>query len=191
MKPIVTLCILFSMLMASTAQAQLTDSLTFKRRYYDINKAHAITLTSWSAVNIIGSGSLALTQSGQAKHFNTMNASWGLINGTISTFMLLNLKKEKNAGYSLYEDMERQHKLEKILLLNTGLDAAYMLGGVALNYYGQLPQNANRADRLQGFGKSIIIQGGFLLLQDVVFYALHAKNRKRHSALWKSRVQGY
>ena len=61
-------------------------------------------------------------------------------------------------------------KLQRILLINAGLDVGYVLGGCWL-----MRRFRQRRDR-QGMGLGIAIQGLFLLLYDSLF-ALHLQRR--------------
>ena len=63
---------------------------------------------------------------------------------------------------------EEQYKIQKILLFNAGLDIGYMLGGAYL--IERSKNTANNPERLRGFGKSIILQGGFLFAYDLITY---------------------
>lgn len=183
---LITLILAFSI---QTLNAQLADTTLYTKRYIKTNRAHAIVLGSWGAVNLLGGTAWALNSTGQTRQFNIMNAAWGGINLGIASVMYIGLKKENSKTYPLYDNIQRQANLEKALLFNTGLDAAYIMGGLAMNYYGQLP-GAKNGERMQGFGKSIMVQGGFLLVQDLVFYLLHANNRKKHEGRWQVLING-
>ena len=67
-----------------------------------------------------------------------------------------------------------QQGLQKLLLLNTGLDAAYIMTGMYLKEKG-LRQNS---DQSTGFGNSLLLQGGFLLAFDLIQYFQHRRNSK-------------
>ena len=183
---LITIAFAFSL---QTLNAQLVDTTLYAAHYAKTNRAHAVVLGSWGAVNLIGGTAWALSSTGQTRQFNVMNAAWGGINLGIASVMIIGLKKENAKTYSLYDNIQRQAKFEKALLFNTGLDVAYVMGGLAMNYYGQLP-NAKNGARLQGFGNSIMVQGGFLFAQDLVFYLLHTNNRKRHQGGWQVLING-
>ncbi|UPT67048.1 MAG: hypothetical protein M0D57_22000 [Sphingobacteriales bacterium JAD_PAG50586_3] len=188
MKNMALITILFACSL-QTLNAQLADTSLYATRYAKTNRAHAIVLGSWGAVNLLGGTAWALGSTGQTRQFNVMNAAWGGINLGIASLMFIGLKKENAKTYSLYDNIQRQAQLEKVLLFNTGLDVGYVMGGLAMNYYGQLP-DAKNGQRLQGFGKSIMVQGGFLFVQDLVFYLLHANNRKKHQGGWQVQING-
>jgi hypothetical protein len=58
--------------------------------------------------------------------------------------------------------------------LNAGLDVAYVMTGFFLIEKGK--NSANNADRLKGFGYSLILQGGFLFAFDLIMYFTHSHN---------------
>jgi hypothetical protein len=59
--------------------------------------------------------------------------------------------------------------LDKILLFNAGLDVGYMATGAWIWERGL----RKGSERLEGYGKSLLVQGGFLLAFDLVLYLLH------------------
>ena len=69
------------------------------------------------------------------------------------------------------------------MLFNAGLDVGYVFGGLYLNERGQRLVN----EQTQGFGKSLVLQGSFLLVFDVVQYCLHHANGKNLNG-WLNRV---
>jgi hypothetical protein len=72
-------------------------------------------------------------------------------------------------GLDFWASVEAQHGIEKILLLNCGLDLGYIAMG------GYLVERGRRKEKLQwiGFGKSIVLQGAFLLVFDAILYGFH------------------
>ena len=69
--------------------------------------------------------------------------------------------------------------MKQVLLFNAGLDVAYVVGGAYLRERGRagLPATRpDRADQLRGYGKSVMLQCGFLLAFDMVNYLIF-KNR--------------
>ena len=97
-----------------------------------------------------------------------MNGLWNLVNLGIAGAGYLSLAKEDPSALTLSQSVLEQQKIEKLLLFNTGLDVAYMLGGL---YMMERSKNVTKnADRLKGFGKSVVLQGGFLFAFDLIFY---------------------
>jgi hypothetical protein len=60
--------------------------------------------------------------------------------------------------------------MKQVLLFNAGLDVAYIVGGAYLRERGR--SRPDKADQLRGYGKSIMVQGGFLLAFDLVNYVI-------------------
>lgn len=154
------------------ALQQWSDSIALDR--YNQNKTNMTILAAWAGVNIIQGAISATNATGSGPHFFKMNAYWNVVNLGIASLGLFQLRKELNKQYSLTQNHLAQQKLEKILLLNTGLDLAYITTGLLLK------ENGNRTSNLQntGFGNSLLLQGAFLLVFDLVQYGNHRRNGK-------------
>ncbi len=67
--------------------------------------------------------------------------------------------------------------MEQIYLLNSGLDVAYVVGGL---YFTERANNvAEKHDWLKGYGNSIILQGSALFLYDGIMYLIHHNHGKK------------
>ena len=64
------------------------------------------------------------------------------------------------------------------MFLNIGIDSAYVFVGLFLREHSFACEVAHR-DLWLGFGWSVIVQGVFLLVQDITVYRLHRKNFKK------------
>lgn len=127
-----------------------------------------IILGSWAAANLFSSPVLAGRASGSKRYFHQMNGFWNIVNVGIAGAGYLALTKEDPSSFTLAQSILEQQKIEKLLLFNTGLDIAYVLGGL---YMAERSKNIiKNADRLKGFGQSIMLQGGFLFAFDLLFY---------------------
>ncbi len=98
----------------------------------------------WAGAGIIG---LWASQDDGQKGFWGMSGAWGVINSGIALAGLLGAEP-------LLSD------LKTVLLINAGLDVAYMLGGI---YLLTRPEATWR-----GSGVAVLIQGGFLLAFDLL-----------------------
>lgn len=171
MKSIITL-ISAAFFIQCSAQQISADSVIIRRN--QLNKNNAIILASWAGANIV-QGSLAATNSkGSNKYFWNMNAYFNAVNLAVSGYGLYAVKKEMTRKLSDSENYRKQNTIEKILLLNTGLDAAYIMGGLYLNERGKRLAN----EKTEGYGSSLILQGGFLLVFDLIQYFEHRNNGK-------------
>ena len=172
--------ILLPLLFALTCQAQenLQDSIATERTR--LHKTHMRILGVWAGANIIH-GSISAANSQKSEHyFHQMNAYWNFANLAIAGLGFLQAKKQKGIHYTTAENLIEQHKIEKILLLNTGLDLAYIMTGFYLREKG--------SDRSVGYGNSLLLQGGFLFIFDIIQYANHRRNGKfleKHLDKWQ------
>ena len=106
-----------------------------------------------------------------------MGNIWGLINFIIvmAIFFLTFYRKFRLGAF---ERFESQRHVEKLMFLNIGIDSAYVFVGLFLREHSFVCDVTN-ADLWLGFGWSVIIQGVFLLVQDIMVYRLHRKNFKK------------
>ena len=138
----------------------------------EINITGMKVLGGWALANM-AIGSIAyFNYSGKKKYFNQMNVMWNVVNLGLATAGYFGAKADLNLQLSLAQSINDQHKIEAILLLNTGLDVGYMAAGLYLNERGL----RKSSDRLQGYGQSLILQGAFLLVFDGAMYAIHKNN---------------
>ncbi len=177
-----TLLLLVSMLFNSVvALAQNAtvnpNLLKFNEERLALNRKAMLMLGVWSVGNI----ALGLAQQGRTdgntKYFHQMNAGWGAINLTIAAFGYYSAMRSDASSFSLYETMREQASGEKLFLFNGGLDVGYMLGGLYLMERSRRPDEAN-PERLDGFGRSVLLQGAFLFVFDLINYGIH----NQHSA---------
>ena len=149
---------------------QLQD---FNQTRIDYNQKGMVILGSWAVGNMVWGGIGASQTTGETKAFHQMNLYWNSVNLIIAGFGYWQATKE-TPGTDFWATMEAQQKMEKILLFNGGLDLAYIAGGFYLKERGL----RNEKDQLVGFGKSVILQGGFLLAFDAVMYGFHQTHSK-------------
>ena len=166
--------ILIALLCSFSLHAQdfQPDSIAIKR--HAINKINLSILSAWAGLNIVQGGIAASNAQNSDKYFHQTNVYWNVVNLAIAGYGFWQLRKELGRQYTLAENFEAQQKIEKLLLLNSGLDLAYMTTGMYLNERGKrLTDN-----QLKGVGNSLVMQGGFLLIFDIIQYAIHRNNGK-------------
>lgn len=127
-----------------------------------------LVLGSWAAANIALSPILVSSSSGSEKYFHQMNGYWNGVNLVIAGLGYYNALKADPNGLSMSQSLKEQQKIENALLFNAGLDLAYIAGGFFLQERAK--NNIANADRLQGFGQSLVLQGGFLFIFDIGYY---------------------
>ncbi len=119
----------------------ISDSIAADR--YNKNKSNMTILAAWAGVNIIQGSISATNATGSGVHFFRMNAYWNIINLGIASWGLIQLRKELTQKYTYTQNQLAQQKLEKILLVNTGLDLAYIATGFLLK------ENGNRLSKIK------------------------------------------
>jgi hypothetical protein len=135
------------------------------------------TLGGWAVANSVVSGIMYFTGPGD-RAFHEMNVMWNTVNlGLAASALISGINAEPPA--SVAEDIRAQHRLEKTLLLNAGLDTGYVMVGFFLRQYAK----TSGEPRYSGWGTSLILQGGFLFAFDVVLAVLQSRNRAYEAAL--------
>ncbi|HET8859562.1 DUF6992 family protein [Marivirga sp.] len=143
-----------------------------------IKKTGMAILGTWAVGNIV-SGAIGRSQtSGQAAYFHEMNLIWNVVNLGIA-----------GAGYyftatgdmpeSTSALLNDQVSFQKTLLFNAGLDLAYIAGGFYLMERSK--NTTNKPERLKGYGKSVILQGSFLFVFDIILHTVHSKQSSQIS----------
>jgi hypothetical protein len=169
-----TVLILGFLSLTQSAIAQEIPALgDFNQTRIDYNQKGMIILGSWALGNMVWGGIGASQTTGEAKAFHQMNLYWNSVNLVIAGFGYWQATKE-TPGADFWATMEAQQGIEKVLLFNGALDLAYMAGGLYMKERGLRKSN----ERLIGFGKSVILQGAFLLAFDGVMYGFHQAHGK-------------
>ena len=182
MKNFVFLSLLF-LSFSTTIFSQNLTLLNFNQERLDLNRKGLTVLGSWAGANLITNGILLANASGSDKYFYQMNVYWNVVNGALAGLGVLQAKKTQ-AGLSPFQTLEEQSNTEKTFLVNTGLDVAYVMTGVYL-----LEKSKNSVDsqeKLKGYGQSVILQGGFLLLFDGIMYGVHRSHLKKGKAVFEN-----
>lgn len=140
----------------------------FNQVRIDYNRQGMVILGSWALGNMVWGGIGANQATGEIKAFHQMNLYWNTVNLAIAGFGYWQATKEiPSSGF--WETMEAQQSIEKILWVNAALDLGYMAGGLYLKERGLRREN----ERLVGFGKSVILQGAFLMAFDAIMVGFH------------------
>lgn len=147
------------------------------------NQSGMLILGSWALINLVW-GSLGAKQTkGEVKAFHQMNVYWNLVNLAIAGFGYWQASQEV-PRLDFWASIEAQHGIEKILLFNAGLDMGYIVIGAYLMELGRRKDKGNWV----GFGKSIVLQGAFLLVFDAILYGFHHSHAGELAKLFKALV---
>ncbi|MFT6149025.1 MAG: hypothetical protein ACJAUH_001711 [Saprospiraceae bacterium] len=163
--------------LAIFAFGQISDLAQFNELRLETNTKGLTILGTWALGNLTVGSIMASRTEGETKYFHQMNAGWGAINLAIAGFGYYSALSADASSFSLFETFQEQHQIQKVLMLNIGLDAAYMIGGAYL--LERAKSDAANLERFRGFGKSIIMQGAFLFVFDIGFYIAHNLNNPK------------
>ena|SRR5690554_3964704 len=155
--------------------AQENELKVFNERKDQIGKRSMYALGGWAIGNFAVSGAMIGFSSGPERYFHEMNIYWNVVNIGLAGLGILGSRKQKDRN--VLETINAQHSTEKIYLLNAGLDVGYIFGGLYLTELAH--RTPAQFDRFTGFGQSIILQGGFLLVLDTVMYFIYKNQRKK------------
>jgi hypothetical protein len=134
----------------------------------DYNQKGMLILGFWAISNIIWGGISMRKAQGQSKGFHEMNLYWNLVNLLIAGIGYWQAQQEI-LDLNIWQTIENQQSITKILWLNFGLDVGYIVCGFFL-----IERGLRKAKiRLVGFGKSIVMQGFFLLIFDGILVGFH------------------
>jgi hypothetical protein len=149
----------------------------FDERRISDQKIGMLVLGSWSAGNILTGLALKSKSEGEDAYFHQMNVLWNSVNLSIAALGYMHAKKEQLVSEPI-SVLEKQLKLEKSLLFNTGLDLAYIATGALLLERSNTVGSLKKHNQYRGYGRSIILQGSFLFLFDLSFYLLESASSK-------------
>jgi hypothetical protein len=163
--------VIFLGLSSSFAQS-ITDNQiqNFQKDRNDINQTAMLVLGGWAAGNILIGTYGNFKARGEAKYFHQFNAAWNIVNLGLAAFGYFNAVNSDPASMTNVEIIKDFNSLQSFLLFNAGLDAAYIMTGF---YLKERSKNSSSSERLRGYGNSLLLQGGFLLLFDVALYFIH------------------
>ena len=148
----------------------------FNTTRVEVDKKLMLGLGTWATTNFIASG-IGWTQAKttESQYFHQMNVMWNLVN--IGLAIPGYVKASKARTDLTYEQtLQQQKKTEKIFLINTCLDVAYVSSGLLLLHKSK--ETSSVEQRQSGYGKSILLQGGFLFLFDLTAYLTHKTHGK-------------
>lgn len=152
-----------------TAQSTLSDWNS--HRLHRTSNA-MLVLGTWATANIlVGAIGASQSKNPEIKAFHQMNLGWGVINLGLATSGYWTATHTNPSGLDWWGSMTEQQQTERIFLFNAGLDAGYIMAGLWLKERAK--NSIRHTDRLRGFGKSILVQGAFLLVFDLGAYAYH------------------
>lgn len=140
----------------------------------DYNQKGMLILGFWALINIIWGGINRSRTLGQTRGFHEMNFYWNLVNFAIACFGYWQAKQEP-FDLDIWQTLGSQARITKVLWFNLGLDLGYIAMGLFLLERGLRKLKS----RWVGFGKSIILQGAFLIVFDGILIGFHESHGEK------------
>ncbi len=132
-------------------------------------------LLMWSLLSIMSGVGLILSRVPLLRGIGVQAATWGAIDAAIAVIG----QRASNTRLARPDALEpgtlarESRNLVRILLINTGLDVFYVLGGALL-----AATKGRQNEEARGHGVGIMVQGGFLFLFDL-YHALLLTREER------------
>src|SRR5690606_36773305 len=165
---------IFAVFFCFIAGAQ-DDYNTFYTKSLSTNNTGMYILGSWAVANMVAGGYGWSQTTGQTKYFHQMNLFWNTVNLSIAGIALYSNLTTSFADLSAAQMLEKHTKTENLYLINAGLDVLYVGTGFLLKHLAT--QKPKRHDLLKGYGNSVILQGGFLFVFDLVMWKIQHNHR--------------
>lgn len=127
------------------------------RRRTTVGIAGMSTLTGWAVANIAGGLAGGLTSEGRLRHFHLGNAAWNSVNLVLGVVGLVGQLRARRRVLDLASGVRAARRTQLGFLVNGALDVVYIGAGAAM---WQLARG--RSERLEGYGRALVLQGGFL-----------------------------
>jgi len=160
----------FLFMLAVTPLQGQGDYQSFYAGSLKINNTGMYVLGSWALANIAAGAYGWAAATGDMKYFGQMNLFWNVINLSIAGFALYGNYNTDLSILTGQEMLAKHLKTENILLINSALDFGYIGAGFLMRHLSS--GSVKRGDLLKGYGNSVIMQGAFLLVFDLVMYGI-------------------
>jgi hypothetical protein len=133
-------------------------------------------LVGWSVANL-GAGAVGWATADETEwvRFHQMSMAWGAVNLAIAVPGLVGALRDDPARYDLAKVLRTDTGDRVTFGVNAGLDVGYVATGAWLWERGERTGDPT----LIGFGRSLVLQGGFLLLLDATMLGLHTAQGHR------------
>lgn len=143
------------------------DVAALQQGHLTLQRDGMTVLLGWSAVNLVGGGvGAVLAEKPRTTAFWLGTAGWNVVNAAIAGSALATIPARRRTALDAQELRRQTDTFERTLLLNVGLDVAYI---AASGWVGERGHRTGE-ERLRGLGTAVLVQGGFLLAFDSVLY---------------------
>lgn len=154
------------------SSAQPADSLQAMNAGWKTTLRGMQTLSGWAVLNI-GSSLAFSNNHSQLGYFHQMNGLWNTVNlglGGLGWYRSYRTLQKPSLEWRSSDLL----KMQKTFKVNGFIDFGYIGTGIGLL---ALSDRFNNASMAKGYGTSLILQGGFLLLFDWAMYYLVKRTR--------------
>lgn len=128
---------------------------------WDLQISISRRLLLWSGISVLSGVALILLGNSFWQGFGIQATAWGMIDAVIALVGRQRASRKRAFSHSPDYLSKEARKLRRILWVNTGLDALYIIGGVTLAYvHGSI--------FWRGHGWGVVLQGSFLFLFDLI-----------------------
>ena len=160
-------------LLAAVGYAQ-PNIAEYSDAYYRLNRNGAISLAMWGGVNVVMGGTQINTAAGSRRFFHEMNIWAGGVMLTAASVWWWTNRDARlyNSGTA----QRKQAQIQRNLMITAMAGSAGLLLGTAMWQLG------DKAWRQNGYGASLMMQSGFLLLVDTLLFIGHFANGKKLTA---------
>lgn len=135
-----------------------------------ITRNGSISLAIWSGLNITAGTIGYFTQpKSEWTYFQEMNVFWNIVNLGLAIPGMV-IKDRPNT--SVISSLKKHNQFQTVYLFNAALDISYITAGVFLRILGDEKSDI----RMKGYGSSLILQGGYLMIYDLIQYFLLQRN---------------
>ncbi len=186
------LCTLLLLIISCHAFAQQDSLKAYNAERVRITSNGMEYLGGWGLINLgtgaymnwgTGSKTITITVDGnqvpsrvsslspELKYFAQMNTIWGSANFLTALIGYTGQQNNKNKKLTAAQTLQEQERIQKIFKINMYFDVAYLGAGAYLKLVG----DSRNSPIMKGYGESVLLQGGFLLLFDGLM--LHAEKQ--------------
>jgi len=151
-------------------QDQGMSWLEFEDSRQSINSFGMVLLVLWASLNILSGIFGWIFGKGPTRYFFQMNAFWNLVNLGLGLAGLFSAATDLST-LTQGQIISAYHDMQNLYILNAGLDVAYI--AIAFLLLERAKYILKWRFLLRGYGFSLIVQGSFLFVFDLIMFFIH------------------
>lgn len=165
----------FWLLSATSAHAQYDLDELYEQQL-SLNRKGMTVLGGWAVGNMVWGGVMTTQTEGVHRYFHQGNLAWNGVNLLLAGIGYVTARRPPNDA-SFGGLIQSHEDNKRSLLLNAGLDLAYVTGGF---WMLDVADRQGNPDAFTGWGTSLVLQGMFLFTFDIAFFLVQNRWGKRH-----------